>query len=162
MKMVITDNLGILFAGLFRPPSQLLTTVVLKDITGANQSMSVFDSENNNLFNDQVLGLGTVQIGKGTSTPTRQDTNIENPFPDSPESDRNPITLPFGFGVAKITIATQISNTGGAGSITEVCYFVDLKNNSGVVKTFLIFRDVIQPVSFIALETVNIDNEVVF
>jgi len=135
----------------------------LKDITGANQSLSVFDSENNSLFNDvPALGLGTVQIGKGVTTPTRQDVNIENPFPDSPESDRNPITLPYGFGVGKITIATQISNTGGAGSITEVCYFVDLRNDSSVTKTFLVFRDVIQPVSFIPLETVNIDNEVIF
>ncbi len=163
--MVVTDNFGLLIAGLFRAPTQDPKTIVLKNIAGANINVNVFDQDGGKLFNENspANGRGKVQVGKGFSPATRQDVNIENPFPDSPESDRIDITFPAGYNFTsnKVTVATQIQPTGGAGAVTEVCYYMFINDNAGVSQTILIFRNILTvPVNFIVGQTINIDSEV--
>jgi len=164
--LVVNDNFGILIAGLFRAPSTGGKSVVMKNISGADQTVRVFSTDSSNLFNDTTSGANgrsKVQVGEGSTTPTRQDVNIEDPFGVSPESDRIDVTLPAGYnsGLGKISIATLINPTGGSGAITEVCLYMFINNSAPVSQTFLIFRDVLSvPVNFIASQAINIDYEV--
>jgi len=162
--LVVNDNFGILISALFRAPSALVKTVVLKDIAGVSRNLDVFNTDGANLFNDVATAISKVQVGKGLSPATRQDVNIESPFTNGGvEDNRIDITQPAGYnsGLGKVTVATLINPTAGAGAITEVCYYLFIRDNSGTVQTFLIFRNNLTvPVNFIASQSINIDSEV--
>lgn len=158
--MVTNDNLGKLIAGIFRSPSTGLTTINLINTGGVSRGIRVYGNDNNIVFN--LNKSGAVQIGKGTTPPTRQDFNLENAFPNSPESVLKGVTLPHGYvsGLGKITIATLISPTGGAGSITETALTQFWQNTGSNNERYLLFRDIISPVGFIIGQAINIDYEV--
>ncbi len=163
--MVVNDNFGILIAGLFRFPSALVKTVVMQNKDNNPVNLNVFDTDVGLLFNDTnvAIGVGRVQVGKGLTPATRQDFKIEVPFTNPPENDFVNNTLPSGYnsGLGKISVATLISPTGGAGAITEVTFSHRWSNNGGAPDTFLIFRDVLTvPINFIASQAININHEV--
>lgn len=160
--MTFLDNIGIVLAGIFRAPSQGVTTVFgLKAIDASIFTTTTYNTSNfTSLFN--ITELKVAQVGKGTSPVTRQDFDIENVFPDSPESSRvGSLNDAYNSGLGKITMATLISPTGGAGSITEVCKFVIFRAPINPQdRICCILRDVISPVGFIIGESINIDHEV--
>jgi len=166
--LVVNDNFGIIISALFRTPQAGgIKTVILQNDLAQNKSVNVYDISSGNCFNDvNVLTVGTalVQVGKGTTPATRQDFNTENVFPDSPEADKNQVTRPAGYnsGLGKITIATQITPTGGVGAITEVNYFLKWQEkDTGTIQTFMLFRNILgTPVNFIVAQTINVDQEI--
>lgn len=166
--MTTNDNLGNLLAQLIRAPTSVTTDTpaIFRNTVGALISFRIVGSNNTTLFNDDVtvptVTETRVQIGKGTTPPTRQDFNLENAFPNSPESVLKGVTLPHGYvsGLGKITIATLISPTGGAGSITETALTQFWQNTGSNNERYLLFRDIISPVGFIIGQAINIDYEV--
>ncbi len=161
--MVANDNLGILMAGIFKPVNSNDKSVFgIIDISGVSHEMKMYGRPlSSNMFNENS---GTfAQVGKGASTPTRQDFNIENPFTNGGVEDSRQNTNLFGYnsGLGLITIGTQISPTTGSGTIKEVCKFHNfLSNTTGTVLVFLIYRDLISDVTFVASESIDLSHEV--
>lgn len=160
--MTFNDNFGILIASLFRPVSTSdLSIGGFVDVNGVSKTLKIYGTEDSNTnFNDTQAGVKTafVQIGKGTAIPTRQDEDIESPFTNSPEDVPDSVTQPFGYnsGLGKITTASLISNTGGAGSISEAILLQTMNDNAGVNVQFLFIRDLVSPVAgFIAGQSIN-------
>jgi len=160
--MTFLDNIGIVLAGLFRAPSTGLRTVSgLKAIDASIFTTTTYNQQTfSTLFN--ITAIKQAQVGKGTSPVTRQDFDIENEFPNSPENSKvGSLNDAYNSGLGKITMATLISPTGGAGSITEVCKFVNFRAPTNPQdRICCILRDVISPVGFIIGESINIDHEV--
>lgn len=161
--MTVLDNLGLMLAGIFRSPS------------GGNRQVDGLKNTGGGVFNTRIYAtqgdtnrwnfdgaLRQVQVGKGSTPVTRQDFRIESAFPDSPESVlNNSVDGVYNSGLGKISQATLISTTGGAGTITEVIKVFrirNLANQTGQVCS--IFRDIVSPVGFIAGESININHEV--
>ena len=158
--MVVNDNFGKLIASIFRPPSTALTLIILTNTDGSTRGIRVYGADANVVFNLQKSAQ--VQIGKGSSTPTRQDFVIESPFSSSPENVGKGVTQPQAYNSAlgKITIATLISPTGGSGTITETVFTQGWQDTGSNSDRYLIFRDLISGSSFIAGQAINIEYEV--
>ncbi len=162
--MVLTDNFGIMLAGLFTTPLDAPSTITgLKDITGSIETIQVKGVFTSNANFNQVM-LNQIQVGKGDTPPNSSNFEIESPFTNGgAEDNRNNIgngglDKPLG----KILYGAQINPTAGSGSIREVCYFLRMRNSSSVDKTFLMIRNVIPLVGFIAGQAINIDVEVFY
>ncbi len=161
--MVVLDNLGFLLSFFFRAPSgSNAIRVGIKRLGGSALDVRPYSANTDTgLFNDEGI-VRRAQVGKGTTPATRQDNNIENAFPDSPESGQvSSLNGGYNSGLGKISQSTLISNLGGAGSVTEVIKvfkIVDVFTQNGV--DCAIFRDVISPVGFIVGESLNITHEV--
>ncbi len=161
--MVILDNLGLMLAGIFRPPSSSNGQVDgLKNTGGTvfDTRLYATDGDTNRWNFDGALRQ--VQVGKGLSTVSRQDFKIESSFPDSPESSLNNCTNGvYNSGLGKITQPCLISSTGGAGAITEVIKvwrIRSLANQSG--QTCAMMRDLVSAVNFIQGESINTEHTV--
>jgi len=160
--MVFTDNFGFMVSGLFTKSDSLDQFRTLKDITGSSEIIKVKGlTTDATVFNSGGMA-NFIQIGKGFTAPNAQDFEIENPFTNGGVED-NPIVAPNGgfvINVNKILYAVQINPTAGSGGIREVCYFLDMRNSVGVVKTFLMWRDVIPVVNFNAGQSITVESEV--
>jgi len=164
--LTLNDNFGFMIAKLFRAPTTGANStgnVLRREDTGALFGTSMYQTNSNStIFNDEA-GINQAQVGEGSTPATRQDFKIEDTFPDSPESSpQNSVAGAYNSGLGKITIATLISPTGGAGSITEVIKRGRIRDSIGGSTTrFIIWtRDVISPVGFIIGQSINIDHEV--
>lgn len=159
--MVFLDNAGIMLAGIFRAPSTGTKTVFgLLNTGGASFGTKMYSDQGQNLFN--LAPLKTVQIGKGNTPVTRQDFKLETVFPDSPESSSfASLNGGYNSGLGKIEIPATLSNTGGAGTISEIVKFsrVHKQDNSGL-QTIILFRDLVSDVGFIIGESINVNYEV--
>ncbi len=165
--MVFTDNVLAILATFCKSVilSNHETGNVMKDVNGVIFSVQVYAKDV-----QQPIGamnrspvVHETQIGKGTSIPTRQDFNIENPFTNGgAEDNRNPsFEETYVNATEIIEMSTPILATGN-GSITEVCKFVVINGSDGTDHTILVMRDIISPpVSFFAGDVINITNEVV-
>jgi len=158
--MVFTDNFGILLAGIFRTPSTGVKSVggLKRADTGAIFSTGIYQTNTNSTFTWNV-GLQTVKVGKGTSTPTRQDFDIENPFTTSPESGTFAnLVNGYNSGLGKIEIPATLGATGGSGAISEYVKYVSLRDNIGgsTNRTVIFIHTEIDPaVNFIIGESIN-------
>jgi len=161
--MVSNDNLGNLLAQTIRPPTSLETDTpaIFRNTVGVLVSFRIVANNNTTLWNDNVtnpvITETRVQIGKGTTPPTRQDFNIENPFTNGGVEDNSVKSQFSGYVSATglINMATQLSPMAGAGTITEVVLFKHTR--AGV---FLWYRNLITPSGFILGNTVNTNHEV--
>jgi len=161
--MVFTDNVLALLAGACAPIDNLVHSTVLNsmhDINNVAFTVNTYNGNNTLGLNVSII-LNEAQIGKGSSTPTRQDFNIENPFTNGGEEDnrKQSLTAVYVNATEKIEISTTIVPVG-SGDITEVCKFVVVNANNGSDRTIMISRDLISPVGFINGEIINITNEV--
>jgi len=162
--MVFTDNVLALLAGACAPIDNLVHSTVLNSMHDINNvAFTVNPYNGNNADAMQVSAvLSEAQVGKGTSTPTRQDFNIENPFTNGGEEDnrKQSLTAVYVNATEKIEMSTTIVPLG-SGDITEVCKFVVINQNNGSDRTIMISRDLVNPpVGFINGEIINITNEV--
>jgi len=157
--MVFTDNMGIFLAGLFRQPINGTKNISgMTSTTGAPISGNIYKTETDGLSLNRLTN-NRIQVGKGTSIPTRQDLTIENPFTNGGLED-NPVLSITNYGYIQgsglATKATVISPTFGSGIITEVVKFSDLAGND-----IIWARDLLgTPASFIAGQAINVSNEV--
>jgi len=145
-------------AGLFRQPSTVSTTLVagFKSTAGVLFSANLYKTESGNgLF---AVRDNTIQIGKGTTPPTRQDFKLETPFTNGGIEDNKVLSGSYGY-VAGSGIANQgtiISPTTGSGSITEVVkYFNGMSSHECIF-----MRNVITPVAFLGGDSINVEEEV--
>lgn len=150
-----------MIAGIFRAPTTGTKTVFgLLNTGGSSFGTKMYSDQNQLLYN--LASLKTVQIGKSATGVTRQDFKLETPFTNSPESSSF-VSLNGGYnsGLGKIEIPATLSNTGGSGIIKEIVKFsrVHKQTNEGL-QTIIIFRDLVNDVSFIQGESINIVHEV--
>ena len=161
--MTTNDNLGNLLAQLIRAPTSVTTDTpaIFRNTAGNLISFRIVGSNNTTLFNDDVtvptVTETRVQIGKGTTPPTRQDFDIESPFTNGGVEDSPVKSNVAGYisALGQINMATQLTPMAGTGTITEV---IVLKNTRA--GTFLWYRNLITPASFILGNTININHEV--
>jgi len=148
--MVLTDNFGIMFSKIFRPPSNSISSKAsLIDIT---DTAFLFDmwSPGANFFRS---GSTLAQIGDGTTTPTPQDTKIEQAFSNAPENSRVGSAL-WGITAEKTQAQTSIIAVQENGQVKEIGLFKSAQDNTGTPRTIMIARDVVTP------ETFNINDNV--
>ena len=160
--MVFTDNLGLILAGIFRTQTTNVKSVGgITDITGATFSFRIYGANTDNAFG-WILSNNTVKIGKGTSTPTRQDEDIENPFTTAPESGTF-ANLGHGYnsGLGKITIPATLASTGGTGGISEYVKRQTVRDTGAGTHTIIFLRNTFTPVNFIIGESVNTELEII-
>jgi len=155
MNDLLSDNFGIFLAFLFGGGSNNQN---LTDITNSLATISFQGSSTN--FNSTIVAVGTqIQVGKGLSTPNRQNFNIESPFTTSPESTiKNTGAGGWNSGLGQVSASMIPFGAGGAGAISETAFFWVMANVVGAQKTFLMSRDLISPVAnFILGETINVN-----
>jgi len=161
--VAFTDNFGIFIRATFPAFNKLDEfTDGMIDISGTPRNIKIKGLSNSNTFNRSVANFA--QIGKGSTPPQKSDINIENPFTNGGIED-NQFAVPnggFALNTNRILFATQLNPTGGSGGIREVCYFLRFRVSDGSDQLFLIFRDVIPLVSFVAGQSLTIEQEVFF
>jgi len=158
--LTVSDNFGMLLAGLVVP---LQTGSFTKDVSGfittlgLSKTLTIWGT--NPAVNFNSANQNRAQVGKGNTPATRQDIKIESAFASSPESDLN-VSQAFGYnsGLGKVSVATQIAPTGGAGTITEIVKINNLKDNAGGALEYLFTRDVIVGVGFIIGQTIDTEH----
>ena len=144
--------------------------IALQDDSDTTRSLTMQQTTDTNAgayntTNNPAGQVGSaVQVGKGTAPATRQDFTIENPFVGGVESLKNSTGIGgWNSGLGQVDIATLISATLGAGSISETVLFCRWHVNVGGNSYFLMSRDNISPVvSFIAGQAINVDYKMVF
>ncbi len=162
--MVLTDNLGKLLAGHFRPSASNFTTeVILEDITGAMKTVRTYSPSTSLRFNSSSI-ISEMQIGKGTTNPTPQDINIESPFGLSPEADRFVTALAsYILGSGKVTQTGFLSGLASNDAVSEVCIFMTYRDITSTEFVFLISRNKVDPpASFTIGQEANLASEVNF
>lgn len=162
--MTTLDNFGIFLAGHFRAISGSTKTVTLKLLTGADTTLRIYGTSEQDCWTDTNEGTVSdfAQVGKGTTPATRQDFNIEVPFVGGAEGSRQS-SIPAGYnsGLGKITISTVITPTLGSGSVTEVVKIQGMiRLATTATDFFAFFRDNVSPVNFISAEAINVSYEV--
>jgi len=154
---IVNDNFGELAAGQFHP---VLTTI--KDVTtfvstdGITRSLRLY-SGGGDLWNEASAG-SDVQIGEGTSTPTRIQFDIDTAFTnggveDSPQpSDAGT----FIIANSQVQVGKFIGPTAGSGLVKEVCLFGIYFVIGIGLKRFLLSRDLVGSIPFAIGESVSV------
>ena len=157
--MVINANLGKLIAGHFKPQGSG-ASFSWTDIAGVNHSSTIYGSNLANKYNRNP-NTTSQQVGKGITPATNIDTNIEDPFTNSPEQSRvNATPAGYNSGLGKIQVPALISNTGGSGSISEACLY-GFYYSAPSDFVVLLARSNVSPVAnFISGQNINIEFEV--
>jgi len=144
-KDLINDNFGEMFAGIHGALTTDRTFSGLKDIAGGGPfTIRVWRPVSGNLWDNAENSF--VQVGSGITPATRSDLTIETAFGSAPESQR----IATGNGgynssLGTVTVSTNISPTGGAGTVNEVVMVWNIDDDSGVQRFFLMSRDIISP-----------------
>ncbi len=163
---LIMDNFG-----------ELLKVLSYQLITGANESQGLTDITNtpiNTFLRDMNAGasgftfLNTassarsfgvrLQVGSGSTTPTRQDFNIGTAFGTSPEDTPfNTNSAGYNSVSGQITFGNNLV-AGGSGTVAEAIAQLFIIDTGAVAKTVMIFRDLISPsLGFIMGNTIAVD-----
>ena len=155
MNDLLSDNYGIYLMSLYGGNLNIET---LQDITNTGESVKFMGT--GTMFNSTFVAVGTqIQIGKGTSTPTRQDFNIESPFTTAPESTiKNTANGGWNSGLGQVLASMIPFGAGGSGDISETIFVQVMNITTNVQKKFLMSRDLISPISnFILGQTINVN-----
>ena len=154
---LILDNFGIFLAGIFKAFLGGTKTVLLRSTTVPNEAVNTYGG---NLFGITAVNFGSfLQVGSGSTPPSRSDFNIETAFGTAPESVAltgvsDPV-FNSGLGNFKYSVSIQ---AGGAGTINESVSFLKFTTNVFNFRSFAMFRDIISPsASFIAGQTIALE-----
>lgn len=156
--MVVSDNLGAIIAGFFKPVDLL---------NGLISEVFNTDGDSKNL---KVCGTGNIfwfthatfiQIGQGAIPASSTDFEIQSAFGVSPEKDPQTNATPvYVSGIGKVTTAYGINSTG-SGSITEVIFTGNFRDSVGAtVGQLLLMRNTFGAVNFGVGQTISLDYEV--
>jgi len=154
--LVLNDNVGGILAGMCRQPSTALKQISIQQLTNLYTSSGDIGK-----FNRRFLRQA--QVGKGTTPATRATVGIETPFSSAPENGFvNSNDMGYISGLGKAESGTLISNTGGSGTITEVvrAFRLSFPAGGGSFIQGFFMRDVINGVSFVNGQSINITHEV--
>jgi hypothetical protein len=158
---LLTNNFGIWYAhvlGQITPDFQLINNAnISKDFRALGSGTRWNTTDANS------VGC-TIQVGSGLTPADRSDFNIETAFPTAPESGRiNTGNGGWNSGLGEILFSMNPINAGGAGSISEACWFFHMTDNPASEEIILFSRDNISPVvPFIIGETINVQYSMVF
>jgi len=160
---LILDQFGKFLTAIFPKQSTLAVIATLKDSSGIDRSMGIYDSHAQSpaLFNARIgTGLGMqIQVGSGSTPPTRIDFRIETAFGTAPESigfiaPSNPV---WNSGLGNFKYTASIS-AGGSGTINESVCIALWEDTGNILRTFILFRDIISPAkSFIVGQTIALE-----
>ena len=161
---MFTDNLGKLVAGLFRPPSTGAKTVtgLLRRDTGGSFNTTVYNTQTNTTY-AWTNPNQNVQVGKGTTPPTRQDYNVEQAFASAPEANPFPnLGKGYNSGLGKIEVGATLSNVTDNDSVSEYVKIVTIRDSVGGATTreCIWVRDTFTPQAFLAGENIVTNLEV--
>lgn len=156
--MVLSDNLGIVLAKYFAPPTTSVENLAtLTDSSGANFVCRVLGDQSSKW---NASATTYTQIGKGLSPKTKQDISIEVPFGVAPESGVITAQAPayvLGSGVVKQ--GTFITPLGENDSITEVVTYRRIQATNGSFHNTLFTADNINPaVPFLIGQAVQLEH----
>ncbi len=150
------DNWGLFLAVLLGGQGGFFS---FRQISNVGQNMFVV--RNLTKYNETSGAVGAkVQIGQGSTPPTRSDFAIDSAFASSPENSlQNVGTASYQVGLSKITIPIQITPTGGSGSIAEAVLFGQwVQQGTNTIQSFALSRDLISPVvGFVNGQSINLD-----
>jgi len=160
--MVFSDNFGKILAGLFRAPSSSDSPTFNVEGVLATRTIQIFGTEGFTGRYNFATFVSETQVGKGTQTPTRQDTDIDNPFVIAPEDTFFLNALAgYNSGLGKITAPASLNPTGGSGNISEMIFVITIRATNANNFRCLLTRDIVSPVvSFISGKTINTALEV--
>jgi hypothetical protein len=134
--------------------SNSITGVTLIDTVGTSRAVQgyyyITTGSASYTFNSSLAGGTMFQFGSGTNPTTRTTATIQTPFATAPENSRfNTGFGQSGPGTGRVNLSGAIA-AGGNGTINEMCLFAYwvTQGNSGF--WFLLARDVITPVTFVA------------
>ena len=148
---LINNNWGELFAAIHGPLTTDRTFSGLKDIAaGGPFTIRVFRPASGELWD--ALQRSSVQVGSGTTAAARGDFNIETAFGSAPESGRVLTGAgAYNASLGTVSISTNITPTGGAGTVNEAAMFWEIRDDpGGILRIFCMSRDIISPgVAFI-------------
>jgi len=152
---LILDQLGLFLAGMFQGTGGIVT-VSLIDTAGGSRTINVINQPT--LWNFSTGASMFHQIGSGSTSPTRQDFQIETAFGTAPEdaiiAPANPV-YNSGLGSFKSISSTS---AGGSGTIRESVMISRWRDGGNTNRFFALFRDIITPaVSFIAGQTIALE-----
>jgi hypothetical protein len=157
---LITTNFGELFAGCLSPGGN--QTKILKDTTNTNQTTYVYGGETSptiypfNAVNTTEMKT-QVQVGTGTTTPDRDDYDIETAFanggPEDSKQDTNDGShIPDN---STVQVSKIITPTTGAGTVRETGLFGQYRIAGGGSFVCLLSRDLVT-ISFSAGQSISV------
>lgn len=155
---LILDQFGKFLAAIFKRLDGISTVFNIKDTSGAATDLNGYGTITFNSFLSGDVGM-RLQVGSGTTAPTRTDFDIETAFGTAPESTQfnaasNPV---FNSGLGNFKYVASIS-AGGAGTIKESIVFSNMRAKNGLNISLILFRDIISPAqAFIAGQTIALE-----
>jgi len=157
---IINDNLGELLAAIFRPVSTGTKTVTtFEDTNPTTRSLIIYSSTVGELYTSGAGGaLTRVQLGQGSTAPTRTDFNIETPFANGGPEDGKNKTDDGSFlpSSNQVQVGKLIGPMAGGGTITETCLFGVWNATVGGLAEFLASRDLVGSIPFLIGEFVSV------
>jgi len=140
---LILDQFGIFMEGMFNGLTGSDRNVVMTDDVGTDTTMRVYGTSGT--FNDVSSGRILLQVGQGTTPPTRADINLETPFVGGAESVFFESTRPsYNLSNFNWKNAGQIT-VAGAGTVNESIFKHLMDEPSGATAIFTMYRDIISP-----------------
>jgi len=158
---LILDQFGIWLAGIFSKDTGVTKNVIMKQESGANETVSIYTNSNVNNFNRTTSSNKgcLIQIGQSSTPPARTDFKISTAFVTAPESIRfNAVLDPvFNSGLGNFKYISSII-AGGSGTINESILLSDWVVIGAIDKIFTLFRDIISPgQAFIAGQSIALE-----
>jgi len=156
---LILDQFGEYLSKQFKKLDGTDLLFAIKSTTGALQTLRAYSSSSVfNLFGVGNIGISLI-VGSGTTPPVRTDFSLETAFGTAPESGSFvPTTNPIwnsGLGNFKQNGAII---AGGAGTINESALATNWRDSAGVIRGFILFRDIISPAqSFISGQSIALE-----
>ena len=154
---LITDQFIRLF-GLMFGPSASQRSRLIQDITNVARNVR-FSATGNNPWPDGPGG-SQVQVGQGSTAPTRADFNIETPFANGGLEDGLVSTAlgVYNSSLGQVTVTGVFGLTTGAGTITESILVWQFQDTSITIRSFAMAHDAISPgVSFVASQIITVN-----
>lgn len=155
---LILDQFGEIMAKFFSTATTATRSTVIKDTGNANRTLNILTGTQPFLLNTGLAVGLRLQVGSGSTPPTRTDFNIETAFGTAPENTffvaGNPV---WNSSVGNFKNTGSII-AGGAGTINESVSLSSYRDIGGLQRTFTLFRDIISPgQSFVVGQTISLE-----
>ncbi len=150
---LFTNNWGVLLSHFIQVPGGEAVGYTMVDTANSARTNStsygkVYGGGNYMQFwNNSSCGF-QFQLGSGSTAAQRSNYNIQTAFATAPESAKFQIGQSASAS-GTITLGAVIS-AGGSGTVNELCMFVTVYWHSTSPATFLVARDIVTAVPFVA------------
>ncbi len=139
---LILNNFGKWLTGIHKG-GVLTNSVELINNASVSRTVIIYAAATN--FNDAVANRMRLQVGSGTTPPTRADIDIETPLSTAPEMMEFESTVPVYNLTNGDFKNTGVVTAGGSGTVNEAIMQALWIFNTGVTDLFTVYRDLISP-----------------